>query len=54
MPSRLGVVAYDGESTAGRLWCRQDQCLQAVCVLIFVDEDMIPLGADLVGKPHLI
>ena len=47
---RLRVVADDGEAAPTGLQRQQDRGLEAVGVLIFVDEDMIESAADVVGK----
>jgi hypothetical protein len=47
---RLRIVADDGETRAVGLQRQQNRGLQAVGVLIFVDEDMIEAAADLGGE----
>ncbi len=47
---RLGVVADDRQAAASGLERQQDRGLQAVRVLILVDEDVIEAAADVVGQ----
>jgi hypothetical protein len=48
--NRLGVVADHRQASASRLERQQDRGLQAVRVLILVNEDVIEAAADVVGK----
>ncbi len=50
---RLGVVAHDGQALAARLERQQDGGLQAVGVLIFVDQHMIEAGRELGGDRRI-
>ena len=50
---RLRVVADDGQAAAAGLQRQQDRGLQAVGVLIFVDQDMIEAPADVVGEQRI-
>ena len=47
---RLGVVADDGEPAPVWLQRQQDRSLQAVGVLVFVDQHMIEAAADVIGR----
>jgi hypothetical protein len=47
---RLGVVADDCQAVAAGLESQQDRGLQAVGVLILVNEDMIEATADVIGQ----
>ena len=47
---RLGVVADHGEAAAAGLQRQQDRGLQAVGVLVFVDQHVIEAAADVVGQ----
>ena len=46
---RLRVVADDGQPASAGLQRQQDRGLQAVGVLIFVDQHMVEPAADVVG-----
>ncbi len=50
---RLRVVADDGQSASVGFQRQQDRGLQAVGVLIFVDQHMVEAAADLVGERGL-
>ena len=47
---RLSVVADDRQAPASRLQRQQDRRLQAVRVLIFVDEDVIEAATDVISE----
>ena len=47
---RLGVVADDRQASASGLERQQDRGLQAVRVLILIDQDVIETAADVVGQ----
>ena len=50
---RLRVVADHGEAVAAGLQRQQDRRLQAVRILIFVDQDMVETAADVVGQRRI-
>ena len=50
---RLRVVADDGEAAPVGLQRQQDRGLQAVGVLIFVDQHMVEAAADVVGERRI-
>src|SRR3954468_7547548 len=43
---RLRVVTYDGQTTPGRLQGQQDRRLQAIRILILIDQHMIKTRCD--------
>jgi hypothetical protein len=47
---RLGIVTDHSKPVAPRLERQQDRCLQAVGVLIFVDQDMVEAAANVAGQ----
>jgi hypothetical protein len=47
---RLRVVAHDRQASAAGLQREKDRRLEAVCILVFVDHDMIEAPADVVGE----
>ena len=51
---RLGVVADDGQAAAVRLQRQQDRGLQAVGVLVLVDQHVIEPLADVAGQRRVV